>query len=81
MRTFVADQEALSVSEFAELAFGIDVELFSGVADESPEARRARLTVAHEVIVDLSESAPESAMFAKRLMRNSSRNRQQRRVA
>ncbi|QNA74188.1 hypothetical protein C8250_021775 [Streptomyces sp. So13.3] len=69
MRTFVAGQEALSASEFTELALGIEIELFTGVPGESPEERRPRLAVALEVIKDLSEHAPEDAAFAKALMR------------
>ncbi len=72
MKLIVAGQEAATASEFAELALGIDVELFTGTFGESALSRRARLAVANEVLRDL---APESAKYAKALMRTADRRR------
>ena len=72
MKLIVAGQEATTASEFAELALGIDVELFAGTFGESALSRRARLAVANEVLRDL---APESAKYAKALMRTAARRR------
>ncbi|MEV6167573.1 hypothetical protein AB0L99_05005 [Streptomyces sp. NPDC051954] len=56
MRTFVAGQEAHGDSEFAELALGIDVELFRGpLGRETAKERRARKDVAREILRDLRE--------------------------
>lgn len=56
MRTYVAGQEAHSDSEFAELALGIDVDLFRGpLKPETAKERRARKDVAREVLRDLRE--------------------------
>lgn len=69
MKNIVAGQEAVTASEFVELALGIDYELFAGVAGEDSDERAARLDVAREVLKDLSESAPEVAAYAAALMR------------
>ncbi|MCX4557849.1 hypothetical protein OHA02_16765 [Streptomyces phaeochromogenes] len=56
MRTFVAGQEAHGDTEFAELALGIDIELFRGpLKTETREEWRARTDVAHEILRDLRE--------------------------
>lgn len=56
MRTFVAGQEAYGDSEFAELALGIDIELFRGpLESETAKERRARKDVAREILRDLRE--------------------------
>jgi len=72
MKLIVAGQEAATASEFAELALGIDVELFAGSLGESAISRRARLAVAREVLRDLG---PEQAKYAKALMRTAARRR------
>ncbi|MEU3492190.1 hypothetical protein ABZ747_01685 [Kitasatospora cineracea] len=72
MRLIVAGQEAATASEFAELAFGIDVELFTGADDETATDTVVRLDVARDVLRDL---APEPARYAKALMRTAERNR------
>ncbi|MCU7823867.1 hypothetical protein [Kitasatospora sp. DSM 101779] len=72
MRLIVAGQEAVTASEFAELAFGIDVELFTGATDETPADSAVRLDVARDVLRDL---APEPARYAKALMRTAERRR------
>ena len=72
MKLIVAGQEAATASEFAELALGIDVELFSGIKGEDDLDRRTRLAVATEVLRDL---APEAARYAKALMRNAAERR------
>ncbi|WP_405010989.1 hypothetical protein [Kitasatospora sp. NBC_01539] len=71
MRLIVAGQEAATASEFAELAFGIDVELFAGADDETTDTV-VRLDVARDVLHDL---APEPARYAKALMRTAERRR------
>lgn len=58
MKTIVAGHEAVTATEFAELALGIDLELFTGSATESAMDRAARLDVAHEVLAELRESDP-----------------------
>jgi hypothetical protein len=56
MRTYVAGQEAHGDLEFAELALGIDVELFRGpLKPETVKERRARKDVAREILRDLRE--------------------------
>ncbi|MFF7022246.1 hypothetical protein ACFY97_14665 [Streptomyces klenkii] len=58
MRTFVAGQEAHGDQEFAELALGIDVDLFRGpLAPETPEERAAREDAARDILADLREAA------------------------
>ncbi|WUR81353.1 hypothetical protein OG967_22375 [Streptomyces phaeochromogenes] len=72
MRSIVAGHEAVTAAEFAELAFGIDRELFTGSVRESVKERRARLDVAREVLAELRESDPEAAAYARTLLRTSS---------
>ncbi|MGG7573557.1 hypothetical protein [Streptomyces sirii] len=56
MRTFVAGQEAYSELEFAELALGIDRELFlSPFAPETADERAARLDAAADILADLRQ--------------------------
>lgn len=58
MRTFVAGQEAHGDQEFAELALGIDVDLFRGPLEpETPEERAAREDAARDILADLREAA------------------------
>ncbi|MCF2533707.1 hypothetical protein [Yinghuangia soli] len=71
MRTIVAGHMAFSVSEFAELAMGIDPELFTGPTDETPMERAARLDAAQDVLADLWREEPELAAFAEKLMNES----------
>ncbi|MBK3564531.1 hypothetical protein [Streptomyces sp. MBT62] len=71
MKCIVAGHEAVTAGEFAELAFGIDQELFTGPAAESVKERRARLDVAREVLAELRELDPEAAAYAKTLLRTS----------
>ncbi|MEV7344810.1 hypothetical protein [Streptomyces sp. NPDC093544] len=71
MKFIVAGHEAVTPTEFAELAFGIDLELFTGLAIESESDRAARLDVAREVLAELRESDPEAAAFAESLLRTS----------
>ncbi|MFF7634251.1 hypothetical protein ACFZB9_14010 [Kitasatospora sp. NPDC008050] len=72
MRLIVAGQEACTPREFAELAYGIDTELFTGTVGESALSRQARLAVAHEVMHDLD---PEAARYARSLLRTAARRR------
>ncbi|MGW6902683.1 hypothetical protein ACWGF2_39840 [Streptomyces sp. NPDC054919] len=69
MKTIVAGHEAVTATEFAELALGIDLELFTGSVTESVMDRAARLDVAHEVLAELRESDPETAAYAESLLR------------
>ncbi|WUW22249.1 hypothetical protein OG521_16165 [Streptomyces sp. NBC_01463] len=69
MKSIVAGREAVTATEFIELALGIDLELFTGTATESPMDRAARLDVAHEVLAELRESDPETAAYAASLLR------------
>ncbi|MGW7262626.1 hypothetical protein [Streptomyces sp. NPDC054842] len=71
MKCIVAGHVAVTPAEFAELAFGIDLELFTGPVRESELERAARLDVAREVLAELRESAPEAAAFAESLLRMS----------
>ncbi|MFC6596950.1 hypothetical protein [Kitasatospora paranensis] len=54
--------------EFAELALGVDEELFAGVSGESAIDRAARMDVALAVLADLRREDPELAAYAERLM-------------
>ncbi|MGW1553578.1 hypothetical protein [Streptomyces sp. NPDC002346] len=69
MKNIVAGHVAVTATEFAELALGIDLELFTGSATESAMDRAARLDVAHEVLAELRESDPETAAYAESLLR------------
>lgn len=69
MRCIVAGHEAVTAMEFAELAFGIDPELFTGPVIESVKERRARLDVAREVLAELREVDPQAAAYAELLLR------------
>ncbi|WP_405944164.1 hypothetical protein [Streptomyces sp. NBC_00932] len=69
MKNIVAGHVAVTATEFTELALGIDLELFTGPAVESAMERAARLDVAHEVLVELRESDPETAAYAESLLR------------
>lgn len=69
MRIIVSGQHAVSPEEFAELALGIDTELFTGPAEgETPEERAARLDAARDILDDLWRTDPELAAYAARLM-------------
>ncbi|MGW2044133.1 hypothetical protein ACWCPF_03070 [Streptomyces sp. NPDC001858] len=58
MRNFVAGQEAHGDTEFAELAIGIDVDLFRGPLEfETDDERAAREDAARDVLADLWEQA------------------------
>ncbi|MFK4188307.1 hypothetical protein ACI2L4_30535 [Streptomyces sparsogenes] len=54
------------------MAFGIDLELFTGSAAETDDDRRARLDVARAVLAELRQSDPEAAAYAAALLRTSS---------
>ncbi|WP_405536395.1 hypothetical protein OG787_24545 [Streptomyces sp. NBC_00075] len=71
MKCIVAGHEAVTATEFAELAFGIDLELFAGPAKESAEDRAIRLDVAREVLAELREDDPQAAAYAATLLRTS----------
>ncbi|WP_329600306.1 hypothetical protein OIE43_19755 [Streptomyces pseudovenezuelae] len=77
MRTFVAGQEAYGELEFAELALGIDVDLFRGPLEfETDGERAAREDAARDVLADLvtmgeagDEIAGWDALYADALTR------------
>ncbi|WTW96865.1 hypothetical protein OG216_27445 [Streptomycetaceae bacterium NBC_01309] len=68
MRTIVAGRVALSDIEFAELALGIDPELFTGTTGETAMERAARLDAARDVLADLWRDDPELAAYAASLL-------------
>ena len=69
MRNIVAGHEAADEFEFAELALGIDTELFTGPAGgESASERAARLAAARDILDDLRRTAPDLAEHAARLL-------------
>lgn len=83
MRTYVGGQEAVTALEFAELAYGFEVdvpmpedfrELFLGAPDETGEQRAIRLAAARDVLADLRESSEAdevsllNALYAEQLM-------------
>ena len=69
MRSIVAGQHAATPTEFAELALGIDTELFTGPAGpESAPARAARLAAARDILDELRREEPDLADYAARLM-------------
>ncbi|MFH9352606.1 hypothetical protein [Kitasatospora sp. NPDC017646] len=69
MKSIVAGQHAMDSEEFAELALGVDEELFAGVPGESVVERQARLDVAYDVLADLRREDLELAAYAERLVR------------
>lgn len=77
MRTFVAGQEAHGDIEFAELALGIDIDLFRGpLESETDDDRAAREDAARDVLADLiamgedgDEIAGWDALYADALTR------------
>lgn len=52
MRTFIGGQEAVSATEFIELALGTPVELWLGVEGETEEERAARLDAARDILAE-----------------------------
>jgi hypothetical protein len=69
MRSIVAGQHAATPAEFAELALGIDTELFTGPAvPESAPERAARLAAARDILDDLRRDDPDLADYAACLM-------------
>ncbi|MDX2826754.1 hypothetical protein PV416_38225 [Streptomyces ipomoeae] len=77
MRTFVGGQEAHGEAEFAELALGIDIDLFRGPLEfETDDQRAAREDAARDVLADLvamgeagDEIAGWDALYADALSR------------
>ncbi|MGW0370256.1 hypothetical protein ACWDZW_15390 [Streptomyces coeruleorubidus] len=60
MRTFVAGQEAYGDLEFAELALGIDIDLFRGpLVPEDDDERAAREDAARDILADLRREAED----------------------
>jgi hypothetical protein len=55
LRTYVAGHEALTASEFVELAVGTPVELWLGVEGESEMEREARMDAARDILADNPE--------------------------
>ncbi|MCF2526620.1 hypothetical protein [Yinghuangia soli] len=73
MRNIVGGRLVFSGSEFAELAMGIDPELFAGTAGETAMERAARLDAARDVLADLWREDPELAAYAASLLAESAR--------
>jgi hypothetical protein len=73
MRTIVSGQHAATDDEFAELALGIDSELFTGPSGaESAPDRAARLAAAHDILQDLRREDAELADYAETLLAKAS---------
>jgi hypothetical protein len=69
MRSIVSGQHAVTDEEFAELALGIDTELFTGPAGEESEMERAaRLAAARDILDDLRRDDPDLADYAAKLL-------------
>lgn len=68
MKSIVAGQYAVGSEEFAELALGVDVELFAGAPGESALECRARTDAALAMLADLRREDPELAAYAEYLM-------------
>ncbi|WP_051970652.1 hypothetical protein [Kitasatospora azatica] len=69
MRDIVAGHQAWSKQEFAELALGVDTELFAGPeGPEGAEERAARLDAARDILVVLRREDPELAAYAAGLL-------------
>ncbi|MEW1911539.1 hypothetical protein AB0442_24350 [Kitasatospora sp. NPDC085895] len=68
MKSIVAGQHAADPDEFAELALGVDEELFAGAPGESVLDRAARMDAAAAVLADLRREDPELAAYAERLL-------------
>lgn len=52
MRTYIGEQEAISASEFIELALGTPPELWLGVPGETEEESAARQDAARDILAD-----------------------------
>lgn len=52
MRTYIGGQQAVSSTDFVELALGTPVELWLGVEGESEMERAARLDAARDILAD-----------------------------
>jgi hypothetical protein len=52
MRAYVGRHQAVSDSDFAELALGTPLELWLGVEGESEEERAARLAAARDILAE-----------------------------
>lgn len=52
MRMYIGGHEAVSSTDFVELALGTPVELWLGVEGESEEERAARLDAARDILAD-----------------------------
>ncbi|MFF2043885.1 hypothetical protein ACFVVX_26035 [Kitasatospora sp. NPDC058170] len=70
MRLIIAGQTAADDDEFAELALGVDEQLFAGMPGEDEIERAARLDAARSMLADLRREDPELAVFAERLLRS-----------
>lgn len=68
MKTIVAGRVVVSVAEFAELALGVDWELFDGVPGETAEECAARLDAARDILADLWAADRELARHAEGML-------------
>ncbi|WP_267242859.1 hypothetical protein [Streptomyces sp. PR69] len=64
MRTYVGGHEAVSATDFVELALGTPVELWLGVEGESEEERAARLDAARDILADFPSLPDEVSRIA-----------------
>lgn len=69
MKDIIAGQTAASEDEFAELALGVDEELFTGVPGESQEEWDARVDAATGILADLRREDPVLAAYAEKLLK------------
>jgi hypothetical protein len=68
MKCIVAGHQAVTATEFAELALGTPVELWLGVEGETEQERAARLDAARDILAD-----PEFASLPDDLVRLAAR--------
>lgn len=52
MRTYIGGHQAVSATDFVELALGTPLELWLGVEGETDEERAARLDAARDILAD-----------------------------
>ncbi|MEU8524857.1 hypothetical protein AB0C77_04550 [Streptomyces sp. NPDC048629] len=52
MRSYISGHQAVTSTDFVELALGTPVELWLGVEGESEEERAARLDAARDILAD-----------------------------
>ncbi|MFF0790589.1 hypothetical protein [Streptomyces spiralis] len=68
MRAYIGRQQAVSVEDFAELAFGTPVELWLGVEGESEQERAARLDAARDILADCPDLPDDLVRIAAQVI-------------